>query len=399
MFYKIDRKENLLTIEVQIDVKDFNEAIKRNGDNTKQETVDAAVNELISSTFNEIVYKEQLDVASYPKISLSNNITEQFPFAYIAEIEVMPANFVKVYKGFNLKQEQVSVSEQEINHAINEQLSSYITYKEVDKSLENGDRAIIDFLGKLDGVPFEGGKAENYELVIGSNTFVPGFESQLVGMKLNETRNINIKFPDNYVEHLAGKDVVFEVTLHKIKEAVYPSLTDELIKSFNINNVSNVTEYRKHLENKLLANKKDASKNKVLTELFKLLKENNPTNLPSEVIKNIVDNQENQLKQTADSYKLPIEVFLKYSGIESIEQFRINYTEIARNELHEDLILKDIIKLENIDVTQEEIEEYYNKFSEEKTKEIKQKWNVNQIKELIAMQKCVDFLYKENIVE
>ena len=161
MFYKIDRKENLLTIEVQIDVKDFNEAIKRNGDNTKQETVDAAVNELISSTFNEIVYKEQLDVASYPKISLSNNITEQFPFAYIAEIEVMPANFVKVYKGFNLKQEQVSVSEQEINHAINEQLSSYITYKEVDKSLENGDRAIIDFLGKLAGVPFDGGKAEN----------------------------------------------------------------------------------------------------------------------------------------------------------------------------------------------------------------------------------------------
>ena len=399
MFYKIDRKENLLTIEVQIDVKDFNEAIKRNGDNTKQETVDAAVNELISSTFNEIVYKEQLDVASYPKISLSNNITEQFPFAYIAEIEVMPANFVKVYKGFNLKQEQVSVSEQEINHAINEQLSSYITYKEVDKSLENGDRAIIDFLGKLDGVPFDGGKAENYELVIGSNTFVPGFESQLVGMKLNETRNINIKFPDNYVEHLAGKDVVFEVTLHKIKEAVYPSLSDELIKSFNINNVSNVTEYRKHLENKLLANKKDASKNKVLTELFKLLKENNPTNLPNEVIKNIVDNQENQLKQTADSYKLPIEVFLKYSGIESIEQFRINYTEIARNELHEDLILKDIIKLENIDVTQEEIEEYYNKFGEEKAKEIKQKWNVNQIKELIAMQKCVDFLYKENFVE
>ena len=395
MFYKIEKKseECKVIIEVQIDSKDFNEAIKRNGDNTKQETVDAAINELISTTFNEIIRKEKIDVASYPKISLSENISEQFPFAYIAEVSIMPENFVKEYKGLNIKKEEINVSNEEINEYIKNELAKYKTLKNVDTTLQYGHTAVFDFCGKLDGVAFEGGTATNYELLIGSNSFVPGFESQMVGMKINETRNLNITFPKDYVEHLAGKDVVFEVTLHEIKEDVYPTLNDEFVQSLKIEKVNDLVSYNNYIHNIIYQSKEKAANNNLVAQIFKLLKEKNPTIIPSGIVNDLVESQIDQLSKTAEAYKIPLDMFLKYSGINSLEEYKVSYAEIAKNQVHEELILKEVIKLENIIISDEQANEYLNQ-----NENLKERYSLQAIKEFLAMQKCVDELVKLNTV-
>ena len=159
----------------------------------------------------------------------------------------MPKLTLNQYTGFNVKVEQVTVNETEIEKEIEASLTKYITERNVEGPLKEGQIAIMDFVGKENGVAFEGGTGSNYSLEIGSHAFVPGFEEQMVGMQINEVKDLNITFPTNYHADLAGKDVVFTVTLNEIKEKVMPELTDEFVSTLNIEGVSTTTHYRNYI--------------------------------------------------------------------------------------------------------------------------------------------------------
>lgn len=403
MVYKVEiLEDNKVKIIVKFTKEEFDKAISKNADKQGQEQLNSAVNQLISITYPEIVKKDNLEVAGYPSIALSNQIDDKYPFAYEAVVEVLPKLALGKYTGFNVKVSTVSVSEEEVEMEIKNSLNSHLTSKSVSGPLKEGHIAVIDFVGKKDGVAFDGGTASGYELEIGSHMFVPGFEEQMVGMQINEVKDLNITFPENYAADLAGKDVVFTVTLHEIKEKVLPELTDEFVKSLNIANVNSKKEYQEYTYNKILATKTARAKDEAVQEVFRLLKQSNPVKVPQFHIDEYVNNQLERVKAQAEHFQMPVEVLLQYTGFESVDAFKKAYAEVAQNHLHEQLILKEVIMKENLQATALEVEQAYETYAKQNNmdvKEFKERYTDEQILESILMEKGAKFIIENNIVE
>lgn len=404
MIYKVDKieNENKVKITVKFTKEEFEKALSKHPSDVRQTALNAAMNELITKSYEEIVREEKIEVAGFPSIALSEEVSDKYPFAYSAEVEVSPTIELIKYEGLNVKEEVAEVSEQEVNSEINNMLASTATLNNVEGPLQNGHVAIIDFVGTLDGVAFEGGTGRNYSLEIGSHTFVPGFEEQMVGMKVNEVRNINITFPENYVEHLAGKAVVFEVTVHEIKEKVLPTLDDAFAKSLAIENVSTVGEYRQYLYNQILEYKTAKAKEQTAMKVSIALMQANPMKIPAALIEQYINNQLARISKQAEAYQMPLEVLLKYSGFNSVEEFKKRYSLIARDHLHEQYILRAVIMKEKISVTKEELDAHYELIaSSNKTtvEEIKKRYSEEAILESALMEKGRQFIIEKNVIK
>lgn len=403
MVYKVDKLENegKIKIKVKFSKEEFDKALAKQESDNQQEKLNKAVNELISKSYPKVVELEKLQVAGFPSISLSDDIDERFPFAYEAIVDAYPTVNLGLYKGLNIKKEKVIVTEAEITLAINELLVKLATLNTASGPLKEGQTSIIDFVGKLNGVAFEGGSGHDYALEIGSHTFVPGFEEQLVGMNVNETRDIDITFPENYTPELASKDVVFEVTLKEIKEKVIPELTDELVKSLAIEGVSTVKEYKEDIKKQLVKVKEEKAYNEAVALMFKKLKEQTPVKVPKYFVDEYINNQLVRVKAQADQFNMPLETLLQYTGFESVDAFKKAYEEVATNHLHEQFILREIIMKENFNVTKEEVDGYYQQIASQNNMDVeqfKQKYEESQVVESLLMQKCAEFLIKNNIV-
>lgn len=404
MVYKVDRLENegKFKIKVKFSKEEFDKALAKQENENQQEKLNKAVNELISKSYPKVVELEKLQVAGYPSISLSDDIDENFPFAYEAEVDAYPTLKLGLYKGLNIKKDKVVVTDQDVEMAINETLKQQSDLVVVEGPLKEGQTAVIDFVGKLNGVAFDGGTGKSYPLEIGSHAFVPGFEEQLVGMNINETRNINITFPENYTAELAGKDVVFEVTLNEIKEKVLPELTDKFVKQLAYENVNTVSEYKQYIKNQLTQYKEMDAKNKAAVEVYKALKEHNPVRIPKYFVDEYIENQVQRVKAQAEQYQMPVETLLQFSGFESIEAFKNAYQEVAKNHIHEQIIMREIIMKENFNVTKEEVEAYYETLAKQNNMELeafKQRYNDTQVVESLLMKKCAKFIIEKNIIE
>ena len=231
--------------------------LKRFGD---RQVVSNAWDALINSSYYEAVSSKKIKVVGYPQIDLEAVKTG---FAYSAVVSVMPEVEVKDYKGIEAIKEVALVTDEDIEKEINRVLGNSADLEVVEEgSLENGQTAVFDFCGKVDGVEFEGGKAENYSLEIGSGQFIPGFEEQMVGMKVGEEKTLKVKFPEQYAAELAGKDAEFDVKLHEIKKRVLPELNDEFVAGLEIDGVKTVDAYKVMVKETLQADKEEASKNK-----------------------------------------------------------------------------------------------------------------------------------------
>ena len=244
--------------------------------------IDAA-DSVLQDAYTKAMEESKLVPVVQPAVDLKSLSEDGVEFTF--KIVTKPEVKVKKYKGLNIKPEKVEVTEEEINHELGHLLERYteLVTKE-DGAVEEGDTAVIDFEGFKDGVAFEGGKGENYSLEIGSHTFIPGFEEGVLGMKVGEEKDLHLKFPEDYVKDLAGKEVVFHVTLNEIKTRILPDIDEDFFKDLGYDKVTNQDELVIEVEKVIKDRKTQDADDRFLEEVLKNASENMEVDLPEEII-------------------------------------------------------------------------------------------------------------------
>lgn len=358
-----------------------------------------AVNYAINKTYPQAVEENNLEVVDYPKIDLDfATISHDAGFTYTAEVYVMPVVELKKYTGLTFKALSKTVSKKEVEEAIKNRLAAKAENVIKEGAAEAGDTLVFDFEGFVDGVAFEGGKAENYELVLGSGQFIPGFEDQLIGLKAEEAKDVNVTFPENYHADLAGKAATFKCLVHEVKTKVVPTLDEEFVKEAEIEGVSTVAEFETHVKNELKAAKLNAYEEDYTQKVLKELVENNPIDLPVCMIDNYAKQLEDNAKKQAEQYKIPFDMFLQFQGLNE-ETFKARTRETAENQIKVDLLIDAVAKAENLKPADAAIEEEYkqiaeaNKVSLEKAKKAV---SVDDVVYHMNKQLALEFLKKNN---
>ena len=311
---------------------------------------------------------------------------------------VLPDVTLGDYKSLEYKVEEVNVTDEDVEADINALLNrkADLELKE-DGTVENGDTTVIDFEGFLDGVPFDGGKGENYDLVIGSGSFIPGFEEQLIGMKAEETKDIDVTFPEDYhAEELKGKAVKFTVTVHEIKAKILPTLDDEFVKEQKIDGVNTVEELKadskKRLTERKTADATNAAEEALLEGLVNLVE----VEIPEVMINRETENMVNDYSQRLQQQGLNIQQFLQITN-QTVDQLKESMKDDAVKRIKTNLALAEIAKLENVEVTDEDVNKELQNMSEMygiEVEQIKTLVPASQIKDDLKIQKTVELLKK-----
>ena len=286
----------------------------------------------------------------------------EFVFTIITKPDVK----VKNYKGLKVSKDKVKVSKEEIEHELGHLLEEYSEIKTKEKGkLEKGDIAVFDFEGFLDGVPFDGGKAENYELEIGSGKFVPGFEDQMIGMKSEEEKEINLTFPEEYpAKNLAGKAVVFKVKLHEIKEKVEREFNEELFEDLDIEGVNSKETLMKHIEDDIKADKEKHAEDEYVEKLLAEVAKNVEVDIPEEMVEDEIDRMVKRYEQDLRMQGLSIEMYYEFTKSTEKDLRASMEKEAYKNTLYR-LMLEEIQKLEEVKVSDKELDEEVDKMAKE----------------------------------
>lgn len=311
---------------------------------------------------------------------------------------VLPDVKLGDYKALNYTVEEVEALESEIDDQIADLLNrkADLELKE-DGEVEDGDTTVIDFEGFLDDVPFDGGKGENYDLVIGSHSFIPGFEEQLIGMKPEETKDIMVTFPEDYqAENLKGKETRFTVTVHEIKKKVLPELNDDFVKELKYENVNTVEELKNYTKENILSRKKSDAQNKADNDLMDQLAEITEVEVPEAMIKSetdsMIQNYESRLMQQGIS----LAQFLQITN-QSVDGLRDSMKEDAIKRIKINLALGEIAKSEDVSVGQEDVDKEYENMANMygiSVDEIKKYVPEETLKDDLRMQKALELLKK-----
>lgn len=314
---------------------------------------DSVIENTVDEEYRIAIEENNLEVVSKPELDIKQ-IGKDKDLIYTVTVFVKPEAIVKDYKGIEVKKFNTKVSKKDIDNALEQARDKNArTVTVEDRALEMKDISTIDFEGFVDGVAFEGGKGENFELTIGSGQFIPGFEEQLVGMKIGEEREINVKFPDEYhAENLAGKDAMFKVKLISIKSKVLPELDDEFAK--DISEFDTLEEYKKDVEKKLKEEKeKQAEADKEAQAIEKIV-ENTEVNIPDSMIEDQMEQMVEQFNANLSYQGLNLETYCKYLGT-TVEAFKETLKPQATKDVKLKLALEYIAKTENITATDEDI--------------------------------------------
>lgn len=314
---------------------------------------DSVIEDTVDEEYRIAIEENNLEVVSKPELDIKQ-IGKDKDLIYTVTVFVKPEAIVKDYKGIEVKKFNTKVSKKDIDNALEQARDKNArTVTVEDRALEMKDISTIDFEGFVDGVAFEGGKGENFELTIGSGQFIPGFEEQLVGMKIGEEREINVKFPDEYhAENLAGKDAMFKVKLISIKSKVLPELDDEFAK--DISEFDTLEEYKKDVEKKLKEEKeKQAEADKEAQAIEKIV-ENTEVNIPDSMIEDQMEQMVEQFNANLSYQGLNLETYCKYLGT-TVEAFKETLKPQATKDVKLKLALEYIVKTENITATDEDI--------------------------------------------
>ena len=356
-----------------------------------------AFNEVAQDALEEAVAENKVEVVSRPEVDIKQ-IEKGKDLIFTVVMQTKPEAELGKYKGIEIPKIEYNVSDEDINHELGhmqEHNARMITVE--DRPVESGDIATIDFEGFADDKAFEGGKAENYDIELGSNTFIPGFEDQIVGMKIDEEKDVNVKFPDEYFsKELAGKDATFKVKLHEIKKKELPKLDDEFAK--DVSEFDTLDELKADIKTKL--EKQNADKEKYETEeaVVKALCENVKVDIPSGMVETEVDRMLNDFKQRLSYQGLKLDQYLKMLG-KTEDEMRKEYEPQAIEGIKSRLAIEAVIKAEKIEATDKEIEdkmkEMAKNYGKENDEEFLKNENVrNYIKEGLESEKAIDFLIK-----
>lgn len=311
-----------------------------------------AVDDALENAYKKALEENNLVPACEPKVDIKG-IDEshvELEFTIITKPEVKLSS----YKKLGVKKEEVKVTKEEVDSELEALRSRFAEIIEKENGdVEVGNIAVIDFEGFVDGKAFEGGKGEDYPLEIGSNTFIPGFESQLIGTKKGETKEVNVKFPEEYVEELKGKDAMFKVTVKEIRTRVLPELNEEFYKDLGYDDVKTEEELKKKIEEQIKERKSKEIENKYIDDLMNAAIGKMTVEINEEIIHDEIHRMMHDLSHRLEMQGITLEQYFKFSGI-SEEAFHEQAKPEAINRIKSRYLLDEIILKEKLEATDEE---------------------------------------------
>ena len=355
-----------------------------------------AFNEVVPEEFENALKENNIEAVSRPDIDIQQ-IGKGKDLIFTAVIQTKPEVKLGKYKGIELKKVEYNVTDEDIEHELGHMAEKNARLVSVeDRPVESGDTTIIDFEGFVDGVAFEGGKGENYELVIGSKTFIPGFEDQIIGMKMDEEKDIKVKFPEEYFsEELKGKDATFKVKLHEIKKKEMPVIDDEFAK--DTSEFDTLEELKASIKEKLVDENSRKEKYETEDAAVKAVSDNAKVEIPSGMIETELENMVKEMDARLQYQGMKFEQYLKMIG-KTMEDFKKENEEQAKTSVKTRLVLEAIMNAEKIEADEETINSKLKEMAElygKKEEELKLNENLmNYIIDSIKNEKVIDFIVK-----
>ena len=362
---------------------------------------DEAANNMIPDAYAKAYDESELDIVSQPKIEVVQ-MEKGKPFIFTAEVATKPEVTLGDYKGLKVDKVSTRVTQKEVDEEIEkERERNARTIEVTDRAVQDKDEVTLDFEGFVDGVAFEGGKGEDYPLTIGSGSFIPGFEEQLIGAEIDKEVEVNVTFPKEYhSEELAGKDATFKCTVHTIKAKELPELNDEFASE--VSECETMDAYRAEVKKNIKERKERTGKEKKENQAVDQAIENAQMDIPEAMI-------EFQVRQMADDFArriqqqgLTVEQYFQFTGM-TAEKMLEEMRPQAEKSIKTRLVLEAIVKAENIEVSDERVEEELTKMAEayqmevEKLKEFMGENEKKQIKEDLAVQEAITLLVNESV--
>lgn len=362
---------------------------------------DEAVNSMIPDAYAKAYEESELDIVSQPKIDVVQ-IEKGKSFIFTAEVATKPEVTLGDYKGLKVDKVSTRVTQKEVDEEIEkERERNARTIEVTDRAVQDKDEVTLDFEGFVDGVAFEGGKGEDYPLTIGSGAFIPGFEEQLIGAEIDKEVEVNVTFPDEYhSEELAGKDATFKCTVHTIKAKELPELDDEFAS--DVSECETMDAYRAEVKKNIKERKERTGKEKKENQAVDQAIENAQMDIPEAMIETQVRQMADDMARRIQQQGLTVEQYFQFTGM-TAEKMLEEMRPQAEKSIKTRLVLEAIVKAENIEVSDERVDEELTKMAEayqmevEKLKEFMGENEKKQIKEDLAVQDAITLLVNESV--
>ena len=360
--------------------------------------LDAADHVLQSAYTKMLDEHKDLELVAQPDVAIKAISKEYVEFNFI--LITKPEVKLNKYKKLGVKKEEVKVTKEEIDKAILDMRNKYAENVTKEGTLENNDIAIIDFEGFKDGVAFEGGKGENYSLTIGSNTFIPGYEEQLIGMKNGEEREIKVTFPEDYhAEELKGQEATFKVKLNEIKQVVIPELNKDFFDDLGMEGINDEESLRKQVEENIKAHKEHHAEDHFIDELLEEGIKNMEVEVPDVMIEEELNRMIRQYEENLKMQGLSLAQFYQFTNSDEAA-LKDQMREEAEKRVKSRLLLEEIAKLEKLEVTDEEAEkeaeDLATKYNMKKDEFLKLFGGIEMVKYDLEMRKAIDVLKENN---
>lgn len=358
----------------------------------------AAVDVVLQDAYVKALAESKLIPVVQPVIDLKS--VDENGVEFIFKITTKPEVKVNKYKGLNIKPEEVEVSDEEVNHELGHLLERYTELVTKGGKVENGDIAIIDFEGFKDDVAFDGGKGENYSLEIGSNTFIPGFEEKVIGMKVGEEKDLDLTFPEDYgVKDLAGAAVVFKVKVNEIKEKKARELDEDFFEDLGMEGIDSEEKLKEEIKNSIKAQKEMDAENKYVDTILEEVSKNVEVDIPEEMVTEEVNRLMGRFEEQMKMQGISLELYYQFT--QSTEEDLKNQMEKeAFNNVLYRLMLEEIMNIEKVEVSEEEAskeaEELAKKYQMDKEDFLKQFGGLEMIQYDLEMRKVVELLKEYN---
>ena len=330
---------------------------------------DDAIDDCFYRYYFEMLSKEKdIKPVSAPEVNISK--IDENGLELILRITQEPEVALGDYKGITIEKKEIKVSASEVNHELEHMKESRAKFVSVDREIKNGDTATIDFVGSIDGKKFDGGSAEDFDLEIGSKSFIDNFEDQLVGLKKGDKKDVKVTFPENYhVDDLKGKPAVFAVEVKDVKEKQYPEIDDKFADE--VSEFSTLKELKEDIKKKLVERKTREEQNEAESKLIDKICENAKVEIPQVMVDNQVEDFIKDFERRLSYQGLNLDGYLKYTGT-TLEDLRKSRVEDAKKTVKTRLVLTAIMEKEKIDVTEQEIADKFNEGTKDKPKTIEE---------------------------
>ena len=358
-----------------------------------------AINHVLQPVYDDILNNEDIQPMARPSFDVTKLSEEELEVK--VTIVTRPEVNLGKYTGFTLGKDDAEVNEDEVNASIEELRKQNATIAPKEGQAEKGDIVVMDFDGSVDGVPFDGGKAENYELELGSNAFIPGFEDQLIGASAGIEVDVKVTFPKNYgPDEISGKDAVFHCKIHEVKQKILPALDEEFIKDLNMPNVTSIDELKANRQEQLLKQKENSLRQNYINKLVDEIKKESTFDIADEIIEEEKSNRQEDFERRLQQSGIDLESYMTLTKT-SKEDLDNQLKDEAKKGLESFLVMDTVAQKENLTISDEELDFELAKMGEQYNMSIDQiktalGQQLGQFRHNLLMQKIEGYLYDNN---